>query len=113
MAKDEAKQTYWKNHIRAWQTSGLTRVAYCQREGIKPTSLDYWRSLAGADPAQGALAKPAIRGNGLTLVPVRVIDRPHALVPEVIRLKSPSGWEIHLPAQIEAHWLSTLLRQLP
>ena len=40
MAKDEAKWAYWEKHIKAWHTSGLSRQAYCQREGLKPTTFD-------------------------------------------------------------------------
>ena len=32
---------------------------------------------------------------------------------EVIKLKSPAGWEMQLPASIEPQWLITVLRQLP
>ena len=113
MAKDQAKWAYWMNHVRAWRASGLTRVAYCQREGIKPATLDYWRALAGSDHVQPVTAKEAVRGNDITLVPVRVINGLQAQAPGAIQLKSPSGWEIYLPAQVEAHWLSAVLRQLP
>ena len=39
MAKDEAKWAYWEKHIKAWHTSGLSRHAYCQREGL------WWQPL--------------------------------------------------------------------
>ena len=45
MAKDEAKWAYWTKQIKEWQASGLSRNAYCKREGLKPTTFDYWRPL--------------------------------------------------------------------
>ena len=49
MAKDDAKWAYWTKQINDWRASGLTRNAYCQREGLKPTTLDYWRPLIFPD----------------------------------------------------------------
>ena len=53
MAKDEAKWAYWTKQIKEWQASGLSRNAYCKREGLKPTTFDYWRPLIVADHAEG------------------------------------------------------------
>ena len=45
MAKDEAKWAYWTKQVKDWRSSGLSRNAYCKREGLKPTTFDYWRPL--------------------------------------------------------------------
>ena len=131
MAKDEAKWAYWTKQVRGWQASGLTRSAYCQREGLKPTTFDYWRPLIACGLAEVKVAKQPVNGNDITLVPVKVMalggpmalghpgPAPHSVdstrdVPlEVIKLKSPAGWEMQLPASIEPQWLITVLRQLP
>ena len=34
-------------------------------------------------------------------------------VGQPLKLKSPSGWEMQLPASIDPNWLITVLRQLP
>ncbi|MDQ3260672.1 MAG: hypothetical protein M3Q00_07800 [Pseudomonadota bacterium] len=52
MAKDDAKWAYWTKQINDWRASGLTRSAYCQREGLKPTAFDYWRPLIAPDHAE-------------------------------------------------------------
>ncbi len=114
MAKDEAKWAYWTKQIKSWQASGLTRSAYCQREGLKPTTFDYWRPLIVSDHAEVKAVKPPVSGNDITLVPVAVIDPPRGDTPfETIKLRSPSGWEMNLPASIEPNWLIAILRQLP
>ena len=43
MARDTRKLRYWTEHIRHWQTNGLTQQAYCAGEGIKWPTFDYWR----------------------------------------------------------------------
>ena len=125
MAKDEAKWAYWTKQIKSWQASGLTRSAYCQREGLKPTTFDYWRPLITLVHAEGKTVNPSVSGNDITLVPVKVMalggSRPAAhrgdaardMPLDSIKLKSPSGWEMHLPASIEPNWLVAVLRQLP
>jgi hypothetical protein len=113
MMKDEAKWAYWGQHIKAWRVSGLSRHAYCEREGLKATTFDYWRPLIVTDHADVETVKQAVSGNDITLVPVAV-DRPRTEVPsETIKLKSPSGWEVNLPMSIKPDWLITVLRQLP
>jgi hypothetical protein len=114
MARDEAKWAYWSKQINEWQASGLSRNAYCKREGIKPTTFDYWRALIVSDHADAESVKQPVSGNGITLVPVKVTDpaRGDAAL-EAIKLKSPSGWEMHLPGSIEPQWLIAVLRQLP
>jgi hypothetical protein len=33
----------WRKHMQAFESSGLTRNGYCQRNGINVYQLDYWR----------------------------------------------------------------------
>ena len=118
MARDEAKWAYWTKQIEEWQASGLSRNAYCKREGVKPTTFDYWRPLIVANHGDAKMAKQSAGGNEITLVPVVLgqpltIDPPHATAPpQTIQLKSPSGWEMQLPSNVNTHWLIDVLRQL-
>jgi hypothetical protein len=41
-ARDAARQSFRLEHVRAWRTSKLTRMAYCQRHNLKPRSFDTW-----------------------------------------------------------------------
>ena len=125
MARDEVKWAHWTKVINEWRGSGLTRNAYCprplfgRREGIKPSTLDYWRPLiAEGAPltvtlAEEKLAKAVVADERITLVPVKVIDTPRKSTLEMLTLKSPAGWQIQLPAQADPNWLITVLRQLP
>ena len=61
MAKDEAKWAYWTKQVKDWRSSGLSRNAYCKREGLKPTTFDYWRPLIVSDQAEAKAVKPVGR----------------------------------------------------
>lgn len=42
-----AKLAYWREQVAAWRESGLSRTAYCRREGVSASSLGHWvRRLA-------------------------------------------------------------------
>ena len=119
MARDEAKWAHWTKVINDFRGSGLTRNAYCRREGIKPSTLDYWRPLIAESGSHSValieekLPKAAVADERITLIPVKITDPPRETVPEVLTLKSPSGWQVQLPAQTDPNWLINVLRQLP
>ena len=118
MAKDEAKWAYWTKQIKEWQASGLSRNAYCKREGLKPTTFDYWRPLIVSNLAEGKTLIQPVNHQDITLVPVKVVasSSPDVTVrnvpQEALKLKSPSGWEMQLPLNVNTRWLIDLLRQL-
>ena len=93
---------FWRRHLESWHRSELTQKAYCASHGLSPKSFYRWHCRE----KQGALAKP-----GLTLVPISVEGAEGADTKGVVRLHSPGGWRIELPA--DASWLAQLLRQLP
>ena len=119
MARDEAKWAYWGKHVKDWRASGITRHSYCRREGLKPTTFDYWRPLISLDRPEVKPQKPSVTSKRVTLVPVTVIDRPRdaarefSPVKDALILKSPSGWQVQLSAQTDPNWLINVLRQLP
>jgi hypothetical protein len=39
----EQKRSYWKQHIDAWQKTGLTQVEYCRQHNLKHHQLVYWK----------------------------------------------------------------------
>ena len=119
MAKDEAKWAYWTKQIKEWQASGLSRNAYCKREGLKPTTFDYWRPLIVSNQAEAKSVPQLVSSHDITLVPVKVVassdcvDSVRNVPLEAIKLKSPSGWEMNLPASVDPKWLIAVLRQFP
>jgi hypothetical protein len=52
----KSKQAFWTRHVRAFEASGQTRVAYCERHGLAIRSLDYWRGrLSSASGSAAAV----------------------------------------------------------
>ena len=59
-----ALSAHWKNHIEAWQVSGLSQAAYCRQHGLNANTfsgrLRDYRALPEPTPAE------------LKLIPVHV-----------------------------------------
>ena len=93
-----ALSAHWKNHIEAWQSSGLSQAAYCRQQGINAQSFS---SQLYAFRSQRTAESP-------TLIPVQ-IQQP---LPEPISLQLAQGHRLELPASISAQWLAELLQCL-
>ena len=94
-------QEFWRKHLEAWRRSDLTQREYCANHGLGEKAFYRWRRKEREAAASATTS--------LTLVPVSV-GAPVA--GSVVRLHSPGGWRIELPAE-GAPWLADLLRQLP
>lgn len=90
-----ARRQSWTKHVRDWQTSQLTQTAYCQQHDLKPKTLAYWIRRHKQDVSP------------VTLVPL-VVQEPS--VNRELLLQHASGWQLALPAGVEAAWLAGLLR---
>jgi hypothetical protein len=100
MAKRQTSE-FWERHLEAWKRSGLTQVAYCASHGLRIKSFSRWRTKTRA---------AAQAGNSLlTLIPIRVAA---PISVGLVRIHSPGGWRVELPA-VSAAMLADLLRQLP
>ncbi len=42
MRENPEKREQWQRHVDGWRSSGVTRKAYCEQNGIKLSTLDYW-----------------------------------------------------------------------
>jgi len=92
------RQTFWQNHVTAWQASGLSQKAYCRQQDLGTSAFGYWaRKLRQPGQQAGharsgfvpvALASPAAAGLSLVLpngVEVRGIAADNlALVQELL-----------------------------
>lgn len=94
-------QEFWRVHIEAWRRSDLTQREYCAAQGLGEKAFYRWRRKEWEAVASAQ--------SSLTLVPVSV-GAP--VTGSVVRLHSPGGWRIELPAG-GAPWLADLLRHLP
>lgn len=94
-------QEFWRAHLEAWRRSDLTQREYCAAQGLGEKAFYRWRRKEREAVASAQ--------SSLTLVPVSV-GAP--VTGSVVRLHSPGGWRIELPAG-SAPWLADLLRHLP
>ena len=97
----ESRRQYWREHVSAWQRSGLSQAAYCRQHGLIPRQLGYWVRHGGADACD-------VSADALTLVPARV----QPAGGEALVLQNGQGWQLTLPATVSMEWLAALMRGL-
>jgi hypothetical protein len=49
------KQRYWKEHLDAWQISGLSQVDYCRQHDLSRFRFQYWKRRF-----EGSVSMPAL-----------------------------------------------------
>ena len=99
-----AKQLVWRERVAAFEHSGLTRSAWCTREGVARSSLDYWRRRLRAAPPTGGLVPIVVTQS--SCVPARSSGAQGAVAIEV------AGVWLRAGADVDARWLVSLLRGL-
>jgi transposase-like protein len=62
----------WREILRQWKGSGLSRVAFCRREGLAPTTLDKWQRKLRSNPEPGFVELTPSRGRGEWAVEVEL-----------------------------------------
>jgi len=96
----------WRQHIEAWQSSGLSQAEYCVKQGINVRTftarLSDYRKLPAAD--------------SVTLVPVQIepAEPVSVAAPEaaVIVFTHVYGHRLELSPSVPAGWVAELLRCL-
>jgi hypothetical protein len=106
---DEAKWQYWTKQINAWKASGISQRAYCEREGHKFPTFDYWRRQTQSNSSAAKATAKTTAADKLTLVPVRMEVQTKS---DSIVLRGPGGWQLTIPATIEVQWLAALMRSV-
>ena len=43
-----SREAFWRRHVEQWRTSGLFKVAYCQRYTLTYHQMVYWSKKQGA-----------------------------------------------------------------
>lgn len=90
----------WRQHIEAWQRSGLSQAEYCAAQQINVRTfaarLSDYRKLPQSD--------------SVALIPVQVA--PSEPVDASILFTHAQGHRLALPASVSARWVAELLRCL-
>jgi hypothetical protein len=90
--------SYWIEHFKAFEQSGLTQAAYCQQYDL---NAKLFSSRLGIYRETQASVLP-------NLIPVHV----EGLMAEPMCLHHVKGHRLELPPSISASWLAELLRGL-
>jgi hypothetical protein len=90
----------WRQHIDAWQCSGLSQAAYCAEQHLNVRTFtarlsDYRKSAPAGSAA---------------LIPVHI--EPSAPVATAIVFTHAQGHRLEFPASVSASWVAELLRCL-
>ena len=97
------KSVFWQEQIEGWQRSGLSQEEYCQKEGLKKCTLQYWRrKLSGKEEV-------------FSLVPVRLTAEKASLALEEssgLRLHSAQGLSVELSVGFDVASLRRLIKVL-
>ena len=102
---ESSKAQQWAKRIAAFEGSGLNRRTWCGQQGLKASTLDYWRSrLRRVSPAA-----PGAQANG-TLIPI-VVAGSDAIAAS-IEIALPQGTRVRAPSTVDATWRSALVRGL-
>lgn len=101
--RNDVKERVWSGHLTGWRSSGLSRRAYCEQEGLSASSFDYWQRRLRVKVTAGT-------DKGLTLVPVQ-LEKPASAATWILR--SPGGWSLELPAAVTARFVADVLKRLP
>jgi hypothetical protein len=95
-----ALRAHRKNHIEAWQASGLSQAAYCRRHGLNSNTFSGWlRSYRSSSKPQAP-----------ELIPVQLDPMPSP--GGALGLRLPNGYQLELPATVSPRWLAELLQCL-
>ena len=137
---DLAKDSYWREMIADWHSSGLSQAEFCRRHGMKRDNLSNWvrrLKVRDAESSHSSSASRPSRKRGATkprpksrnsqrpsntpgpddFVRVNLGERQSRLdsstaVPDFIEVLYPNGVAVKLPAAMESRQLLTVLTAL-
>jgi hypothetical protein len=106
------RETFWRDVIRRWKLSGLSKTDFCNGESVSSASLHFWlkelrrregnRIRPQSTPKPAAPAKPSF-------VPVRVVDRARPMEPIELVV---GGHTLRLRAGFDPEALRQVVRAL-
>lgn len=104
MGTRQEQASQWLGEVARWRASGLSRAAYCAREGLSVSAFGYWVSKAN-------------RGAQMPTPLTLVAARPQWLATSAqsqmnaggLTLRTPEGWQLSFAQCPPARWLRDLL----
>lgn len=74
----------WRSHFKAWQDSGESQLAYCQRHNLKHSTFCYWRKQLKQNSEQSKAGFETLS-----------VQTSHQLLPD-IRIHLPNGIQLSI-----------------
>ncbi len=93
--------THQQKHIEAWQTSGLSQVAYCRQHKLNSKTFSNWLRVYRSQQVSAVVP---------ILIPVEIKSETSSS--NSLWLRWPGGHALELPAGVSPQWLGKLLRCL-
>jgi hypothetical protein len=90
-------EAFWRRHVEAWRSSGLTQKQYGVKHSINAVTLAHWSHRLQRKPNTSVQA----------LVPIRVIGE----VPAASIELRYGTWRIVVPVGTDPRWLAALMRE--
>lgn len=92
----------WRQHIEAWQTSGLTQAAYCRQHRLN------------ANTFSGRLSnyRAASAGPAPELIPIQLEVPPAAPSATTLVVHLGADLQLDIPVTVSPRWLADFLRCL-
>lgn len=100
--------TKWQERVYGWSESGLSKSAYCKREGVNYHQMIYWSRKLSPASSESRKARqrksPSPVSNGFVAVSVSPVGTPGGLF-----LRLPNGIEIY---GVQEQFIGRVLEQI-
>jgi hypothetical protein len=98
----QQKHQYWQAQLQAQEDSGLSKAAFCQRQGLRPSTFYYWATKLKAPETP----------RHHTIHPVVVSEPEQHNQAHHLTLTLPNGCQLAFPAALEPGTLQRLVAAL-
>jgi hypothetical protein len=123
LEESQPRSEYWRDRSEDWESSGQTQADFCAERGLSLPAFRWWRWKLKQEGSGSTSSLVREEGNGMRLVPVRVVDaKAQSPTPVSSSVSGPpasafevlleSGTCIRVPGDFDAEALSRLLRTL-
>lgn len=96
-----AQKKFWRHHIQAWQGSGLSQRAYCQKNNLKEYRFSHWKRRLSTDAGTTRFVPVPLP----TRLPVPIKHR-------VFHVWTPNGFRVDVEEGFDPGLLKKLLAVL-
>lgn len=101
------KEQYWRGHIDAWRSSGLSQVEYCRGAQVSTQALSYWKQKFAAEPVDPVEDIPTI-----VALPVKVMAGAPAGEVQPLLVHLPNGFLVEIGGDFQSAVLGKLVQTL-